>query len=167
MPRFSIVPRALTPAAALAAFLTALLSGPADTRADAVISGPPCIVDCNTIQIGEKRKKGVCWGGIAVRLHSSIAPDLDTTCTDSGGRTWPCGQEAKAAMSKIIRLKEIVCYHVDGEFMDGIPLTTCISGRNDVASQMIRRGMAKNPPEHQRYKAEEDHAKERRLGLWK
>ena len=157
------------PAALLAVFgLAAVLLLPAGrTRADAIISGPPCVMDGNTLQVGGKMKDGQCWGGITVRLHGSIAPSLTETCTDSRGDTWNCGAAARAAMLRAIRLNDIACYHLDGEFDGLIPLATCLSGRNDLSMLMVRQGLAKMPPSSQRYSLQEQEARKNRLGLWR
>ncbi len=137
-------------------------------RADAVISGPACVIDGNTIQIGGKVKNHQCWGGINARLYGSIAPELDEKCTDTAGSVWDCGQKAKDALARMIRQHSISCYHIDGEFEDGTPVVTCLSGRLDLALEMVAVGMAKIPHNRsKRYQLEEDDAKKAKRGIWK
>ncbi|MCB2100037.1 MAG: thermonuclease family protein [Rhodobacterales bacterium] len=141
---------------------------PEPARSDAIISGPPCIMDGNTLQVGGAVKDGQCWGGITVRLHGSTAPELTETCQDSKGVNWACGQEARVALVQAIRLNEIACYHLDGEFDDrDVPLATCLSGRNDLSLLLVQKGLARMPTSSDRYRLEEQAARRRGLGLWR
>jgi endonuclease YncB( thermonuclease family) len=136
--------------------------------ADAIISGPACVVDGNTLQVGGKVKNHKCWGGINVRLHGSIAPKLNETCTDADGNAWDCGQKARDALANMIKPFSISCYHVDGEFEDSMPVVACISGRRDLALEMVTLGMAKAiHDQSKRYELEEKDAKQAKRGLWK
>jgi endonuclease YncB( thermonuclease family) len=136
--------------------------------ADAVISGPACVIDGNTLQIGGKVKNHNCWGGIDVRLHGSISPKSNEMCTDTVGKTWDCGKKAKDALTRMIRQHSISCFHIDGEFEDGVPIVTCISGRLDLAREMVVIGLSKSlHDQNKRYELEERDAKRAKRGLWK
>lgn len=146
--------------------ITVPWAGPAS--ADAIISGPACIIDGNTLQVGGAVKNNKCWGGIDVRLHGSIAPKLDETCTDANGDAWNCGWKARDTLVKLIGQKSISCYHLDGEFDGTIPFVTCVSGRLDLALEMVTMGMAKAMHDQsKRYEIEEANAKKAKRGLWK
>ncbi|MDP6429452.1 MAG: thermonuclease family protein [Rhodospirillales bacterium] len=147
-------------------FIAVLYASP--VSAEAIISGPPCVIDGNTIQIGGKIKDHKCWGGIDVRLHGSIAPKLTETCTGADGNVWGCGQKAKDILARMIGRRSISCYHIDGEFKDTLPIVTCISGRRDLALEMVMQGMAKAMHDQsKRYALEENDAKQAKRGLWK
>jgi len=147
-------------------FITVSLAGP--VSADAIISGPACVIDGNTIQVGGNIKNRKCWGGIDVRLHGSIAPQLNQACTDARGDAWDCGKKARDALKKLIRLKNISCYHLHGEFDDTTPLVTCISGRLDLALEMVTMGMAKvKHDQSKRYELEEAAARKEKRGIWR
>ncbi len=136
--------------------------------ADAILSGPGCVVDGNTIQLGGSMKNHNCWGGINVRLHGSIARNLNDTCTDADGNAWDCGQKAKDALANLIRLHSITCYHHDGEFDDDMPIVTCLSGRLDLGLEMVMLGMAEAAHDQsKRYLLEEKDAKQAKRGIWK
>ncbi len=151
---------------AAAVCIAALASLPA--RADAVISGPACVVDGNRIQIGGKVRDGFCWGGIDVILHGSRAPGYHDKCHNKAGIEWDCGQTAIATLKSIIRLATATCYHIDGEFENGIPIATCLTGRRDISREMVRAGMAKaGAHESSRYLDDAKEAKRRRKGIWK
>ena len=152
----------------LVAFVVVAVLWANPVSADAIISGPVCVIDGNTIQVGDKVKNDKCWGGIDVRLHGSIAPKLNEMCTDSVGRAWSCGREGRDALVNIVSPHSITCYHVDGEFESGILVATCLSGRRDLALEMVLQGMAKAAHDHSnRYELEERDAKQARRGLWK
>ena len=147
-------------------FIAVLYASPAS--AEAIISGPICVIDGNTLQVGGKVKNHKCWGGINVRLHGSIAPKLNETCRNSDGNVWGCGQKAKDVLASMIGHRSISCYHIDGEFEDKLPIVTCISGRFDLSLKMVILGMAKaRHDQSKRYELEEKDAKQRKLGLWK
>lgn len=136
--------------------------------ADAVITGPGCAVDGNTVQVGSKLKNGECWGGINVRLHGSVARKFGEKCTATDGSEWDCGRAAKNALARMIKSHSITCYHLDGEFDGGIPIVTCISGRLDLALELVHRGMAEAAHDtSKRYELEETDAKQARRGIWK
>ena len=147
-------------------FIAVLWASP--VSADAIISGPACVIDGNTIQVGSKLKNQKCWGGINLRLHGSIARNLDEKCTDANGNVWDCGQKAKDTLARLIRLHSITCYHLDGEFVDDMPIVTCISGRVNVALEMVMQGMAVAAHDQsKRYELEEKDAKHAKRGIWK
>lgn len=147
-------------------FIATYLTPPAS--ADAVISGRACVIDGNTLQVGGKVKNKKCWGGITVRLHGSEAPKLNETCKGSDGKTWECGQLSKIFLAKMIVQHSISCYHLDGEFENGFPIVTCISGRQDLALEMVMQGMAKAPHDRsKRYQLEENAAMKAKRGIWK
>lgn len=137
-------------------------------RADAVISGPACVVDGNRIQIGGKVRDGFCWGGIDVILHGSRAPGYHDKCNNSAGIEWPCGQMAIKQLRSIIRLATATCYHISGEFENGVPIATCLTGRRDISRELVRAGMARaEAHDSDRYAKDAEEAKRRRLGIWK
>ena len=146
--------------------LAGFCSGPA--MADAVISGPACVVDGNHIQIGGKMRDGKCWGGIDVVLHGSKAPHLLEMCYNQAGIEWPCGQAAANVLKSIIRLATATCYHIDGEFQGNLPVATCLTGRKDISRELVKAGLAvAGAHKSNRYQGEADEAKRRRLGIWK
>ena len=148
------------------AFLAGALSSPA--TADAVISGPACVIDGNRIQIGGQMRDDKCWGGIDVVLHGSQAPAIAETCFNKAGIEWPCGATAAKTLKSIIRLATATCYHIDGEFDGNVPVATCLTGRKDISRELVRAGLAKaGAHDSKRYDREADEALRRRLGIWK
>ena len=126
------------------------------------------MIDGNTIQVGGKVRDGKCRGGIDVRLYGSKAPQQNKFCKDSRGQEWPCGRVAAPPLSDLTRQAVITCYHIDGEFFDLMPFATCLSGRVDLALEMVLRGMAQVPHKIKpRYILQENAAKKARRGIWK
>lgn len=152
----------------LALAVVAAVWWPAPVSADAIISGRGCAIDGNTIQIGSKLKDKKCWGGINVRLHGSIARELDAQCPTSDGNSWPCGRAARFSLDQLLKRRSITCYHIDGAFKDNVPIVTCLSGRKDLALEMVLQGVAEAAhDESKRYELEEADAKKAKRGLWK
>ena len=151
-----------------AAFLFTTVLYARSVSADAIISGRTCVIDGNSLQVGGKEKDQKCWGGIGVRLHGSFAPKINVTCRYTNGTVWNCGQQAKEALTKIIGERSISCYHLFGGFEDTLPVVTCISGRRNLAREMVVLGMAKALyDQSDRYQLEEKDAKRAGRGLWK
>ena len=48
-------------------------------------------------------------GNIVIRLHGIEANAADATCKDSTGKTWRCGIRARAALTRFIRGRAVVC----------------------------------------------------------
>ena len=152
----------------LVAFLSIAIPSVNPANADAVISGPACVIDGNVLQVGSKLKNRQCWGGLNMRLHGSTAPNLNDTCTDTNGSVWNCGQKAKDALANMIKVNSVTCYHIDGEFLNDTPITTCVSGHTDLALEMVKLGMAKALHDQSgRYALEEKDAKQAKRGIWK
>jgi endonuclease YncB( thermonuclease family) len=61
------------------------------SAAMADITGKSCIVDGDTIHIGDTK----------IRLHGIDAPEMRQTCTH-GGREWACGVLAKQALQRLV-----------------------------------------------------------------
>ncbi len=146
----------------------ALAAATLPAASDAVISGPVCVVDGNRIQIGGEFRDGSCWGGIDIVLHGSTAPGPSETCFNKAGIEWPCGEAATKRLKAIIRLASATCYHIDGEFENGVPIATCLTGRKDISRELVLSGLAKaDGHKSNRYALDAEKAKRRRLGIWK
>ncbi len=98
--------------------------------------------------------------GMRVRLRGIDAPELAQICA-RGGVSYPCGREAKAALSRLVRVG-VAC---DGSEIDkyGRLLAYCRSGETDVNAAMVRSGWA---VAYGNYAAEETAARSGKTGLW-
>ena len=48
-------------------------------------------------------------GKVVIRLAGIAARPADATCKDAGGKSWPCGAAAKAALTRLIRARAVTC----------------------------------------------------------
>src|SRR5438876_5994838 len=64
-----------------------------------IISGPPRVVDGDTIRIGE----------VSIRLEGIDAPETDQICLDAHGQQWTCGVTARDRLRDHISGREIQC----------------------------------------------------------
>lgn len=107
-------------------------------------------------------------GGREVRLAGVDAPEYRQSCTDAGGKPWPCGREARAALDRLVKGAAISCT-TRAEDRYGRALASCsVSGR-DLGSEMARLGWALGArderfPEPAREMAE---ARGARRGIWR
>ncbi len=85
------------------------------------------VVDGNTVELD----------GRTYRLWGMDAPSLDQTCAYG----WPAGQEAMKALTLVIAGKKVECAE-KGHDRDGRTLARCTADGADIASAMVRAGMA-------------------------
>lgn len=112
-------------------------------------------------------------GNIVIRLHGIEANAADATCKDSTGKTWRCGTRARAALTRFIRGRAVVCTESTAEDpkapADGTALTArCTLARKDLSTWMVAHGWAKPaaPAEPKLTKAA-DEARKRKIGIWR
>ncbi len=78
-----------------------------------------------------------------IRLAHVTAPVETATCTQPGGKVWPCGMRARTAMRRLIRRRSIECFDlkpVDPEAK--IRPATCEVGGTDLAAWLVEQGWA-------------------------
>ena len=147
------------------AWCTARLAGAAaaclillDGSALAAISGPPRVVDGDTLEIGTQR----------VRLFGIDAPALDQLC-QHGGQEYQCGRVARAALWDLVGGLDVSCEPAGAaSTQDGVTVATCHAGKLDLSEAMVRNGWAlADPAATGRYAALEAQAKQARRGLWR
>lgn len=100
--------------------------------------------------------------GDRVRLLGIDAPELAQLCVDARGRNWPCGREARDAMSALLRRGDLTC-QPDGRDRYNRMLAHCRIGKDDIAAIMVRDGWAVATED---YFAEEQAARRARRGIW-
>ncbi|MCP3419275.1 MULTISPECIES: thermonuclease family protein [Bradyrhizobium] len=113
--------------AMIAAFL-AVISSPACA---AKLSGPPRIVDGNTIEIEQTK----------IRLSGIDAPETDQICLDTHGQKWACGIAARDELIKHSNGQTWDC-HTTGRDEYGRSLGSCFIAGEDVNAWMVRSGWA-------------------------
>lgn len=98
---------------------------------------------------------------VRLRLKGIDAPEYMQTCW-RGEREWPCGREAKKALSALVSTGPVECAG-GGEDRYGRTLAVCRSGAMDLNGEMVRRGMA---VAYGAYNDEEVAARREGVGLW-
>lgn len=131
--------------------LTVLLSGPLGLRLPAmpswaglpslpftgapttVLEGRATLVATDVLRLGDA----------TVRLAGLEVPDRDQRCTRSGSgataKSWPCGEEAREATSRLIRSQPLKCELGDKD-VSGIANGRCRAGTVDIAEALVRSG---------------------------
>jgi endonuclease YncB( thermonuclease family) len=105
------------------------------------------------------------WGE-RYRLHGIDAPELAQECTRQG-EPYACGLKAKAALEALLEGKEVVCEAIDQDRY-GRTVARCTADGMNVGEEMVRRGWALDYYRYSSYQyaRAQQHAKDRRLGLW-
>lgn len=136
----------------LVVLLAALVSSPA--RAD--ISGPPTVIDGETLEVQGRR----------VRLYGIDAPDIRQTC-EIGSRTYNCGRISRTALMDLVAGVDVRC-RLRGQTKQGVALATCLAAGYDISAGMVHTGWAMAMPRQGTvYSRIEKEAEKARRGLWK
>lgn len=141
-----------------AGLLAALSFGlPAASYAAPPIEGRASVVDGDTFDLGRER----------VRILGIDAPELDQSCIDAAGRSWPCGQRAKAALRTWLGSASVRCipaYRDQG----GRPVARCAARGRDIGRWLVENGWALDYPRYSEgaYRTAEQAARRRRIGVW-
>jgi endonuclease YncB( thermonuclease family) len=106
-------------------------------------------------------------GGVVIRLSGLAARDADATCKSAKGKTWPCGAEAKAALTRLIRTRAVSCEVPKGKEQKEIVARCSLAGA-DLSTWMVRQGWAEPQDANEPALAEAAKAaKQDKLGLWR
>lgn len=139
------------------AFLIAALYGLDRTDTVEIEPGPVRVIDGDSIE----RAK------VKIRLHGIDAPERRQTCRDARERDWPCGQEATAALKRLIGGRDAACRSIERDRY-GRSVADCRIGALDLNGEMVRQGWAVAYRKHSMaYVAEEDEARRAKRGLWR
>jgi endonuclease YncB( thermonuclease family) len=119
-------------------------------------TGTYTAVDGDSLRRGEE----------SVRLYGIDAPELHQTCIDGRGADYPCGREARAALSDLVSGQTLNCLARDTDRY-GRNVATCSIGVRDIADAMVRRGWAIAYRRHSLdYVTTEAEARKARRGIW-
>ncbi|MCA1385603.1 MULTISPECIES: thermonuclease family protein [unclassified Bradyrhizobium] len=121
----------------------------------AKLSGPPRILDGNTIEL-EKT---------TLRLSGIDAPETDQICLDAHGRKWACGVAARDELIKHSNGRTWDC-HTTGVDEYGRSRGRCFIEGEDVNAWMVRSGWALSSPSANTYVIYEVVASKAYAGLW-
>lgn len=130
--------------------LAGLLVAALEWGAREAIEARPRVIDGDTLVLE----------GREVRLAGLDAPEYRQSC-DRSGKAWPCGEEAAAALRRLVGAGPIRC---EGSRNDkyGRLLARCAAGE-DLGARLVREGLA---VAYGDYKPEEAAARVARRGLW-
>jgi endonuclease YncB( thermonuclease family) len=123
------------------------------------IIGTARVLDGGTLDIAGER----------VRLLGMDAPEGKQLC-QRGGREWPCGEIAAAALAGLVAGQAVQC-DVKGQDRYSRALAVCRAGSKDIGRELVRRGLAvayypKRGVRGPSYDAEEADAEAAQRGLW-
>jgi len=122
----------------------------------AEISGPPRIIDGDTVAIGGER----------IRLHGIDAPEQKQTCSVEGIE-WACGRAATVALTEMIGSYLVIC---KGNKWDRYKrlIAVCYAGSVNLNARMVREGWALAYRRYSdEYVSEEREAEKGMRGMWR
>jgi endonuclease YncB( thermonuclease family) len=134
----------------------ALLLATACARAAAELVGPAKVLDGDTLDVQGRR----------VRLHGIDAPEGDQSCTDGAGRSYRCGDRARAALAGRVRGKSVRCEPRDRD-PHGRMVAVCFVGSENVNRWLVEQGLALAYRHYSRdYVDAEEAARDAGRGMW-
>jgi endonuclease YncB( thermonuclease family) len=105
--------------------------------------------------------------GTIIRLAGIHVREPNESCKDADGKDWPCGEQAKGALKRLIRGRSITCALPAGGAGNEMTMRCAVVGI-DLSTWMVRRGWAKPLVEGDRSFVEAvQEAKTGRAGLWR
>lgn len=96
---------------------------------EATLSGHAVAIDGDTLRIGETR----------IRLLGLDAVELDQTCLDASGASWPCGSEARSFLAKLSKGEITTCAAAGRDRYRRV-LAHCAIEQADLGEQIVRAG---------------------------
>lgn len=137
-----------------------LTVGLAITPAEAEISGPPTIIDGDSLEVGGHR----------LDLHGIDAPELGLICRKKNGKSFDCGNVARTALLDLTAGLDVVCVPIgEAGATPASPLpASCSAGGFSLNRNMIHTGWAvADRSVSSAYIATELDAKQAERGLWR
>jgi endonuclease YncB( thermonuclease family) len=105
-------------------------------------------------------------GGEDIRLHGIDASELNQSCQDGDGRSYPCGRRARDHLRKLVAGQEVACQTRDVDRY-GRTVAVCKAGETELNRQMVADGWALAYRQHEhRYVKDEVAAQAARRGIW-
>lgn len=123
-----------------------------DPSADVPLHGPFRAIDGDTLAAGNER----------LRLIGLDAPELDQSCEDGDGVAWPCGQEARQRLMRLVRADDVQCQGSGRDRYQRL-LVTCHAGVTDINATLVRQGLAVASGD---YEKEQSEARRNGQGIW-
>ncbi len=106
-------------------------------------------------------------GDVVITLDAITAREAEAQCEDATGKSWPCGNAARAALARLIRGRAISCTLPKGGELPAFA-SRCSVADTDLSICMVRHGWAeaKAPATPELVKAAEE-ARSERIGFWR
>jgi endonuclease YncB( thermonuclease family) len=95
------------------------------------LAGPARVIDGDTVEIG----------GEAVRLHGIDAPETGQSCSDASGAEWSCGDEAAAALARLVAGQPVTCEGAERDDYRRL-IAVCRTAQGELNRRMVLDGMA-------------------------
>ena len=106
-------------------------------------------------------------GGTTIVLAGIKVDGLAGTCKDKSGRDWPCGRYARAALTRLIRGRAVICHVPLSASHKGVT-ARCTVGGTDMSHWMVRQGWATPASQSDVTLVKAANAaRERKLGIWR
>ena len=132
-------------------------ASPAAAGESGVIAGTARVVDGDSLMVA----------AAAIRLFGIDAFEWDQTCTEASGRSWACGEAAKARLEALAEGRSVICRPRDRDRRYRRVVAVCHAGEVDLGRQLVRDGLALAYRRYSReYVAVEDAARAARAGAW-
>ena len=132
-------------------------------------AGPPLpepkAIETSAVRVGDGDTFRM--GGRTIRLAGIDAPELAQTCTNVQGGEYPCGREAKEALTRLLAANGLTCEERAADRYRRA-LSVCRTEAGDVGEAMVRAGLAlgARDPRFDEYPAAMAEARNARRGLW-
>jgi endonuclease YncB( thermonuclease family) len=124
------------------------------------VSGRASVISTDVLRIGDRK----------VHLEGIEPPDANQRClrpgARPGGRTWPCGQDAREAMQRLVQGQQVTCKVVAKDKAGG-GSGRCRVKDADIGEMLVKAGYAfADVGSVGAYRGAEDAAKAAKAGLW-
>ena len=127
-----------------------------EPRLERTLTGQVRIIDADTVHLGVEK----------IRLQGIDAPEAQQVCQRANGARYACGQEATAALTRLISGRALTCRFEPNRDIYQRLLGTCFLGELDVNGWLVANGHAVAYTRYsRRYVPQEAQAKQQRLGI--
>jgi endonuclease YncB( thermonuclease family) len=127
-----------------------------NTEPQPAIVGNAWVIDGDTIVISDTH----------IRLEGIDAPKSDQTCTDSAGKTWPCGRVSATELRAHIRGQELTCRRSAFDRYKRVLAVCTLHDGSNINAWLVRQGWALAYGFAGTYEREEGEAKAAKRGIW-
>lgn len=118
------------------------------------LRGKAVAVSGGTLQIGRR----------LVHLAHIEAPERGQSCERGNGKSWTCGESARAALAKLVRNETVICDTASG---DASTTADCHTSSGDLAAALVAGGHVFAAGGFlARHSSREAEARGKQLGLW-